>query len=162
MARGNRMLSLGIIWNPVSDYFNEIIAELQDKIDVIAVYKEIVIEPLAFIYDIYRDMLVLDRSKIEFKLSNLFLSDSREIVIIVFAFDPSKVNYHPQKQKSVYVELDSLKREIREEYGSKISNYQFDNVFHCTDDMEEFNYSYSIVCKYFNDIPDISSLSSYM
>lgn len=150
------MLSIGIIWNPVSDYFDDIVSDIKKKTNVYVVRKETVEDTHAFVYAIYQDMLALDRSKIVFKLQNLFLSIDNVIVVIIFDFDESNVYFHPYKHKNVYAELDSLKRDIRQKYGNKITNYQFDNVFHCTDDEEEFKYTYKILKKYFHDIPDIA------
>ena len=38
----------------------------------------------------------------------------------------------------MYFGIDELKKLIREEFKNKINNYQFDNVFHMTDDEDEY------------------------
>lgn len=148
------MLSLGIIWNPAMNFFDQIIAEMHDLTKVVFVSKESISEKREFIYDIYKDMVELDKAKIDFKLANLFLSNSNEIVILIFEFDASKITYHPFKKKNVYTELDNIKRHIRQKYGEMINNYQFDNVFHCTDDANEYIYAIHIICKYFSNISE--------
>lgn len=151
------MLSIGVIWNPVSDYFNEIINEIKVRTNLLFYSVEAVTDHKSFIYDIYRDMLSIDKSKIDLKLSNLFLPNSNDIVVLIFEFDSKKVSYHPYKKKMVFTELDELKQSIRQKYSTKINNYIFDNVFHCTDDMDEYTYTLSVMRRYFDNIPYIVS-----
>ena len=145
------MLSIGIIWGTVFDYFPEITDCISSKTKLIEFYDEEVLDKVGFIYAVYQDMLPDKEKLIKLKLDNVFI-DNNIIRIVIFDFDETKTVFHPYKEKMVYKELDDLKQHIRQFYGSLIDHYVFDNVFHCTDNAFEFDYLFGLLKSYYDEI----------
>lgn len=140
------MLSLAVIWNTANEYNSEIINDVADRVKILEQF-EINLGQYyqKFVYDIYYNE---QKNKIDKKYNSMMLFSNRSVTVIVFEFDDKKVYFHPQKNKNVYAELNDLKVYIRDKYSKKIVNYYFDNVFHCTDDVNEFKHNYKITKKY--------------
>lgn len=142
------MLSLGIIWNPAVQFEQEIIFDMKNKVNIIG-YFDIDFQEYFkdFFYELYDDEEKWKRDK---KYINVSLNNcvNNKIIVIIYEFNPEKIEYHPQKKKDVYSDLNNLKIYIRRKYSEKISNYVFDNIFHSSDDLEEFKKSYQILRKY--------------
>ena len=155
------MLSLGIVWNSAQKYNYEIINEMENKVKIVESFEINLGDFFTdFIYEIYQNE---EKWKVDKKHSNMITIPNKTVAVVVFEFNSEKLNYHPQKNKNVYTELNNLKVYIRDKYSKKIDNYFFDNLFHCTDDLEEFKQDYEVVKKYLklilvNNLKKINSI----
>lgn len=145
------MLSLGIVWNTAQQYNEEIINDIKKQVKIIdCIQLKLDGEFKSFVNDIYYNE---EKWKIEKKYHSMESCENKEVTLIIFQFDHSKKNYHVQKHKDVYTELNNLKVCIRNKYSKQINNYIFDNLFHCTDDEFEFYNNYKTALNYINKIP---------
>lgn len=144
------MLSLGIIWNPAHGFKDEILNDIGSMVDL-KYYTDIDLGMLYrdFIYDIYANEASYKKDK---KYEILSLLPSTAITVVLFDFDESSLDFHKQKQRFVYKQLNDLKVYIREVYSKKIDNYYFDNIFHCTDDPDEYEHSDAVIKKYLGQL----------
>lgn len=142
------MLSMGIIWNPAFKYKDDIISDMDTRVKVVEFF-DVNFEELFkdFIYELYIDeeQWKTDRKYNSMKLKN---NNEDQIRIVFFEFDEKNIEFHPQKKKNVYSDLNDLKICIRNKYGQKINNYVFDNVFHSTDDLNELKKAQEVLKKY--------------
>ena len=83
---------------------------------------------------------------------------NKKVKVIIFEFSSERIYFHPQKNKNVYADLNDLKVYIRDKYSKKIDNYYFDNVFHCTDDLDDYKEDYDIIKKYLTLIDNSSKM----
>lgn len=133
------MLCLGIIWNCVQDFKTSIIEDINQQGEILATYDLFLGDEYdSFVRYIYSKEII-DEWKIDKKISSMYKSSDRRDVTLVFVkMDVTEKYYHKGKRKMVYASLDRLKRSIREKYSQLVPEYFFDNVFHLTDDENEF------------------------
>lgn len=74
--------------------------------------------------------------------------DSNEICILFLDVIDSEKQYIERKRTYLYKNVEELKQLIRSKYRTLVSNYQFDNVFHMTDNEEEYVFTLNILRKY--------------
>ncbi len=58
------------------------------------------------------------------------------------------MEYHPLKKRYVFVNLESMKTDIRRKYSKLVAYYFFDNVFHVTDDEREYKADLGVINTY--------------
>ena len=143
------MVCLGILWNCIEEHIEEV------KEDVCK-YGEIVeVIPLnlgddyeSFVRDIYAQDSIAEW-KVNKKLETMFsCSDSRSITALIMKIDTTTQRYHEYKKRMVYENLEDMKTNIRKKYSEKIPYYFFDNIFHVTDDENEFKQDYEVLKSY--------------
>ena len=145
------MLCIGFLWNGIQKYKEECIEYIESKSELIF-FKQIDLNNYyeSFIRDIYKGDDIADW-KVDKKIETMKLaSESKSVTIVIMEIDDKEKEYHPFKKKYVSKNLEGLKREIREEYKTKVKHYFFDNVFHMSDNLEEFKHDYNIFLKYCN------------
>lgn len=143
------MVCLGILWNSMQNYLDEVF-------DDISCYGEIIDYFTMNLGDDYekfvRDIYSCDSIaswKVDKKIETMFkCTDSRKVTIVFINMEMSKQEYHIFKKRMVYVNLENMKINIREKYSQIVNPYFFDNVFHVSDDENEFNQDYDIVNRY--------------
>ena len=62
----------------------------------------------------------------------------------------TNIKFINDKKGSSYKEVAELKTIIRNKFKTEIKNYSFDNIFHLTDNMQEYEYTVNILKKYIN------------
>lgn len=143
------MLCLGILWNCMENNFEEAkkdISKYGDIIDVIPLNLEDKYE--TFVRDIY-SVDDIATWKVDKKLETMFsCTNSKYLEVLIIDIKTDSMYYHPLKKRMVYTKLEGMKTDIRKKYSEKIPNYFFDNVFHVTDDENEFKNDYEILKKY--------------
>lgn len=144
------MLSLGIIWPPAQEFKDDILNDIGNMVNL-KYYTNIDLGVFYhdFIYNVYENEV---KYKVDKKYKILTLSPKTVITIVLFDFDEASLDFHKQKNRFVYKQLNDLKVYIRETYGKKIDNYYFDNVFHCTDDFDEYKHSEAVIKKQLNQL----------
>lgn len=146
------MLCLGIIWNSAQQFKDFIIEDIERQGEILATYDLSLGENYCnFVRDIYLKDVIEDW-KIEKKISTMKKSsDNRDVTLIFLEMDTTEQYYHEGKKKMVYASLDRLKKSIRTKYSKFVPEYFFDNVFHLTDDENEFKTSLIILDNYINN-----------
>ncbi len=131
------MRFIGILWNTVSDYANEIFEDIDTIGNVLVAYEvDLENEYESFVRDIYeRDGIA--KWKIDQKINSMLTTASHKIVIIVIEIPDMEIKFNALKKKDVIVQIENLKKLIREKYATLVNNYFFDIVFHMTDNEEE-------------------------
>ena len=152
------MISIGIIWNSVNKYKNNIINDLQGKVTVISSFDyDLGDKFIEFVNSMYHTEQ-MEQWKIDNKINYMLMNPSKKITIVIFAFDEKKQSYHPMKKKYVYTDLENVKMYIRKKYSALIPNYTFDIVFHSTDNLIELKKCYDVLNKYLNELSNEDSM----
>lgn len=143
------MLSVGIIWNSASEFKDYILSDIAEYGEILNTFDLILGDQYdEFVRDIYSDDAIEDW-KIDKKIETMKeSSDYRGVTVVVLNVDTTEQYYHEHKKRMVYANLDRLKRSIREKYSQLVSVYFFDNVFHLTDDENEYGECVDILSKY--------------
>lgn len=145
-------LCIGIIWTPVYKYRNDIIKDIETKTKVIKtvdvelnnLYKD-------FVYEIYSQEH-MEKYKIDLKIENVCHDPVQQstVSILLFHANTKDQYFHSKKQKLVYAHIEEIKEFVREKYKVLISNYFFDNIFHATDNEQEFISCVKTINKYYD------------
>ena len=131
------MVYIGIIWNTVNTFKNEIIEDINMFGTVLRYYEiELGENYDKFVRKIYEYDGIAEW-KVDLKLKAMNDSDNTNIVVIFIQIDDLKKEYNEKKKKEVIVSIENLKDYIRSKYCEKIPNYYFDNTFHMTDNEQE-------------------------
>lgn len=143
------MLSVGIIWNSASEFKDYILSDIAEYGEILNTFDLMLGDQYdEFVRDIYSDDAIEDW-KIDKKIETMKeSSDYRGVTVVVLNVDTTEQYYHEHKKRMVYANLDRLKRSIREKYSQLVSVYFFDNVFHLTDDENEYGECVDILSKY--------------
>ncbi len=145
------MLSIGIVWNTVYSYKDEIIDDIKRKSNVIDYFDiDLKEDYVSFVESLYISEN-MNKSKIDNKINHMIINPNTKISIIFFEFDDSVIEFHQNKQKNVYKNLEELKKIIREKYKSYVENYTFDIVFHATDNLEELKNCFGVLLSFMNN-----------
>lgn len=148
------MLCIGIIWNNVFHLKDEILEDIRNN-DLAKVFESFDLDLDDDYENFVRGIYSLDSIatwKVDKKVSTMLEStDSRSVNVIFMEVNDSNQEYHELKKRYVYTDLENLKVFIRGKYKEKISNYFFDNVFHMTDNKEEFEQTYDFLKKYLTE-----------
>lgn len=147
------MKSLGILWNSVGNLKDDVINDIRKNavvldtvdIDLGNRYEE-------FVRKIYSVDDIADW-RVDKKVETMFLSsDLRRVTVVLLDISTSDTYFHPYKKRIVFTNMENLKTGIREKYSKLIPVYFFDNVFHMTDDENEFKSDYEIINSYLNEL----------
>lgn len=143
------MLSIGIIWNSASEFKDYILSDIAEYGEILNTFDLILGNKYdEFVRDIYSDDAIEDW-KIDKKIETMKeSSDYQGVTVVVLNIDTTEQYYHEHKKRMVYANLDRLKRSIREKYSQLVSVYFFDNVFHLTDDENEYVECVEVLSKY--------------
>ena len=143
------MKSIGILWNSMNEYRDEAI----EYIKKYSIIEEIIILDLCknfekFIRDIYYSES-LRTGFIDYKVSIMNDKYDTNTICILFldVFNSEKI-YIERKNKFLYKSVYELKQSIRNIYKDKIKNYSYDNIYHMTDDENEYVLTKNIINKY--------------
>lgn len=145
------MKCLGIIWNSIYEFKDEILEDLKKYVVVEHSFSlDLSDEYENFVRTLYSFDEIADW-KVDKKIETMFAnSDDRKIGVVLFNVNTDNVRYHEFKKRNVYSDLEDLKVLIRNKYSKKIPIYFFDNIFHATDDEKEFEQDYKLVNSYIN------------
>ncbi len=149
------MKSLGILWSSMADFEEQALLDLKEKAGV----EKIIRLDLNDLYeDFVRDIYAQDdiaEWKVDKKIETMNVCNSAKNVTVVLLEVPTTTTYyHPFKKRSVYQEMEDLKISIRKKYSKMVSLYFFDNVFHMTDDEDEYKNDLIVVNNYLDKIND--------
>lgn len=149
------MKLLGIIWNPGIPYIKEIkgiIAKYGFIKEVIYINFES--EFASFLNELYYDTTLGEEIKASQKISSLVNRYLRnDCYIILIDMPTSEQVYLAAKKKNMYENVLKMKMEVRKSYSFALNtpvyiDDKFDNIFHCSDDVEEYHFDLPIVLKY--------------
>ena len=142
------MRLLGVIWNSVEDKWSDVIKDIEQYGKVEKVYSIDFGNDFAnFIKELY-PFSPEELWKSEYKINGLINQYKDNIVHIVIIDIPQvKKVFLPQKNKDMYQNVLDMKVGIRRKYKYLIKENSFgtkngvsyDNVFHMTDDEQEYN-----------------------
>lgn len=143
------MLCLGILWNSVQEYKENIVSDIKQYGELIGTFDL----PLGDKYETFvRDIYAQDEIaswKVDKKVETMFnSSEDRNITIAFIEVDLTDQFYHGGKKKMVYTNLENLKSGIRGKYSELVKEYFFDNVFHMTDDERELKADLKVLSNY--------------
>ena len=143
------MVCLGILWNGISEYSEEVIQDISKYCELIESFS---IDLGDYYEDFVREIYAQDHIadwKVDKKLETMFkCSDSRVVNIIFVNIDTKDTHYHEFKKRMVYTNLENMKTNIRAKYSKYVNPYFFDNVMHMTDDESEYKNDYNVVIDY--------------
>lgn len=147
------MECLGILWNSMSDFKRDVLQDIEKQ----ATIKEQIDLELDESYNNFvRDIYAQDdiaQWKVDKKIETMGMcSSSRQVTILLLDINTTTTYYHELKKRTVYLEMENLKQDIRGKYSKLIPFYFFDNVFHMTDDEEEYKADLKVVNKYIKNI----------
>ena len=143
---------IGIIWNSMNKRQKELaINVIQEKCKIIKYFDiDLKDKYKDFLKDIYIDSHEAPDIP-DFKINSLIDKyDNNTIRIIKCLVKITNTQYINDKKGSSYKEIAELKTIIRNKFKTEIKNYSFDNIFHLTDDMQEFEYTVNVLEKYIN------------
>lgn len=93
-----------------------------------------------------------DLWKLKYKISHMDnIYESNEIKIIFLDIYASEKIFVERKGIYVYKSVEELKNYIRNKYKNQVNNYAFDNIFHMTDDENEYEDTVKLIIKYIID-----------
>ncbi len=145
------MLSIGIIWNTAQSMKEDIINDMNGKVNVICSFDmDLEDKYIEFVNSIYSSEN-MEQYKIDNKISHMILDPNTNVTVVLFDFNPNVIEYHPFKKKNVYKELEDCKKYIRDKYKEYVDNYTFDIVFHATDSLEELQNCYNVLLRYIEE-----------
>ena len=147
------MKCIGILWNSMNEYRNEAIEDIKQygtieemiPIDLGSNYKSFIKELYPFDgrhegLDEYKASIMIDQY------------ESNEICILFLDIKDSEKIYIERKRIYLYKNIEELKQMIRSKYKEKIDNYQFDNIYHMTDDETEYLFTLKVLQKYLHEL----------
>ncbi len=128
---------IGILWNTVNGLKDDIIKDIGTFGKVVDFYEIDLGEQYDdFVRSVYAEDGIAEW-KVEMKIEYMRQSDNNKIVLLFINVDDKEKRYNEIKKKEVIVNIENLKKFIRNKYSQQIENYYFDNVFHMTDDKRE-------------------------
>ncbi len=143
------MVCLGLLWNGMQDHLKEALTDIATYGEILDCFSINFGDSYEnFVRDIYAQDEIAEW-KVNKKLETMFAcSDSRTITVFMVNIDTKEQEYHPYKKRMVYINLERMKREIREKYSHIVPVYFFDNTMHVTDDEKEFKADFGVVKSY--------------
>ncbi len=143
------MKFIGILWNPMNSLREEAIEDIKRYAtieDTICVdLKDRYLDFLEDIYPfdgIHKDIHIFKASTMIDKY------ESNEICILFLELEDSEKEFCDRKHTYIYRNVENIKSFIRNKYKNRIKGYSFDNVFHMTDDKNEYLYTLGVIYKY--------------
>ena len=143
------MICLGILWNSMDNYSKKVLEDISSYGNILDVFSINLGDKYEqFVRDIYSQDEIAEW-KVNKKIETMFkCSNSRKITIVTIDIETLKTEYHPYKKRIVFTNLEKMKTDIRKKYSEMIDYYFFDNVFHVTDDENEYIADLSVVNNY--------------
>ena len=143
------MKAIAIVWNTMTDYFDEVLYDVSKKAKVLDCLRvDFHTGFNDFISDIY-PYRGENSWKLDYKINVLTNKYSNNEILILFLDIPNSDKiYIDRKNIYVYENIEVLKQFIREKYKNVIDNYFFDNVYHMTDDEQEYEKTKLIIMQY--------------
>lgn len=139
------MKAISFIWNSMNEHVNEALNDIKEYAiieDIISVdFKE---DFPNFIRKVY-PYTGKDTWKVNYKIENMEKYDNKNITIVFLDIDNEKKIFVERKGIYIYENVEKLKSFIRNKYKNIIDGYAFDNVFHMTDDEEEYKATKDLV-----------------
>ena len=129
------MRSIGILWNSMVEYNDLVLNDLY-KLVKIKSYLDLDLKNnlSEFIFHVYESDLDIVKKRIREKIKYTDGTYNLKIIrIIIMEIDDKMIS----DNKLEYIKY--IKNFIRKKYSSLIDIYNYDNVFHMTEDKEEFD-----------------------
>lgn len=145
------MKCLGIIWGPAIPFCDDICKTIKQEGGTVSEVFDIDLTPIAdeFLPKLYKHTNPEEQWKVLRKSSIVKDKCGKTHVAFVFYdFFPRNIIFLERKHVYVWEELDNLKKTIRSKYSQFIPEYAFDNVFHSTDDEEEYDDTLALISEY--------------
>lgn len=143
------MRGFAIIWNSIINH-TPLIDVIRKKC-IVEQCESVTFESSAeldgYIKEIYK-FEKKNKDKIIHKAELLRDLKNKRITILILRFDNTDMSFHAGKGRMVYSQMDELKQEVRNMGKSMLGDaYWFDNVFHISENISEFNAALSASCK---------------
>lgn len=143
------MRTIGILWNSMDAFLEEAINDIQtfaSVTDVISIdFKDKFSDFISKIYPYKGE----EKWKLEYKISHMFNQYANNKINIIFMnIDNENKIFVPRKKLYIYEDVEKLKMYIREKYRNKINNYAYDNIYHMTDDEDEYKITIELIINY--------------
>ena len=81
------------------------------------------------------------------------------LTIVNFETEVCFYEYTNNTKGFQFINLAQLKRNIRNEYKTKIKRYAFDNIFHLTMNQDEYDLTEKVLKKYIKDYHEVNYVS---
>lgn len=147
------MKTIAIIWNSVQQFKSEMLKDLRKHCKIDEMFDlELDGSYDTFVRDVYESENMA-AWKIDNKITAMSNRGNRTVTILYLDIDKGEVVFNDRKQKTVYLNLESTKDNMRNKYKEKIDGYYFDIVFHMADDEREYANCKAVVDKYLKKFP---------
>lgn len=137
----------GFLWAPCSEYYNDILEEINRKYSVFNYY--------IYKYNNRKDFedIVLEIYSTDDidpnKVKNIKLKSIKDNNFIYFTFYIKNPTFRKKGNgNDICVDIEKIKKEIRDKYKSKINNYVHDIIIHMCDNFEQNKKIKYIMLKY--------------
>jgi len=132
--------SIAVLWNSMNEFKDEAIYDIEKYCIVDQVYE---LEFASEEFKSFIDQLYPHKDneywKTEYKINSVVDKyDLNKITIVYLTLPKSSKIHDERKNVPIYGNVNELKKYMRDKYSKKVDNYMFDNVFHMTDDEQEF------------------------
>lgn len=143
------MVCLGILWNSIQAHLKNVVEDVEEYGKVLDIFSLNLGDKYErFVRDIYSHDEIATW-KVDKKIETMFqCSEERKVTVLLIDIEASKMEYHPFKKRYVFVNLESMKTDIRKKYSKLVAYYFFDNIFHVTDDEREYKADLSVINTY--------------
>jgi glycosyltransferase involved in cell wall biosynthesis len=152
---------IGVLWNSLSaKQKTEIIEKIKKEGNIDQIINVGLKEQYeSFIKDIYAENHETEGvSYIKYAtLKNQF--ENNIITIVNFETEVFFYEYTNNTKGFQFINLAQLKRNIRNEYKTKIKRYAFDNIFHLTMNQDEYDLTEKVLKKYIKDYHEVNYVS---
>lgn len=143
------MKAIGILWNSMNNNIEDAITDISkfSKINEIFTidFKEYFPDFISKIYPYTGTELW----KLDYKIQHMHKKyDNNSITILFLNISVKNKKFIERKEKYIYEQVEDLKKFIRNKYKTVVDGYAFDNVFHMTDDEEEYSYTLNIIINF--------------
>lgn len=152
---------IGVLWNSLSvKQKNEIIEKIKKEGNVNQIINiDLKDQYESFIKDIYVENH--EAEGVSF-IKYATLKDQFEnniLTIVNFETEVCFYEYTNNTKGFQFINLAQLKRNIRNEYKTKIKRYAFDNIFHLTMNQDEYDLTEKVLKKYIKDYHEVNYVS---
>lgn len=139
--------TIGILWNSMEEYYDEAMEDIA-RSAIIDKYFDIEFSTIQFkkFIDTIYPRIDLEHWKTDIKINNIVDKyKNNKIRVVYLTLNKTDRKYVSYKKSFLYSSVLDLKEHMRQKYKDKIEHYQFDNVFHMTDDESEFYITDAII-----------------
>lgn len=142
------MKCIGIIWNCAWQFRYEIlkliseyaVVESHYTLDLHEKYEE-------FVRSIY-SLDTIAKWKVDSKVEHMSSTECTCVCIVHFDIDTSETYFHEKKKHFVFTNLQNMKDSVRSTFSSRVKNYFFDIIFHCSESDKEFSDNLDMIESY--------------